>query len=176
LFAEPLVQLLFGDQYMVAVGILQILSLTLPFFAFSIFQENLLLAAPRVRVLLWSRVTSSTIHMLLAALLIPHYGASGAAIGCLAGQVIFSVTTAICWRRNYRLMPIDKSFLAPFAATGAAVAVFMLLAANSPWLGAGLGALVYLTLVLVWKGIRPAEFITLISYLRETSLRGRKPL
>ena len=73
-------------------------------------------------------------------------------------------------------MPIDKSFLAPFVATGAAVAVYMLLAANSPWLGAGLGAVVYLNLVVVWKGIRPAEFITLISYLRETSLRGRKPL
>jgi len=166
LLADPLVRLLFGDEYLPAADTLRILSLTLPFFTYATFQENLLLALPKPRTLLACRIVSSVLHMLLAALLIPSVGALGAAIGCLAGSIVFALATATAWYFTDRGPPLDRSILAPLLATGATAAVFFALADMDLWLKIVIAALVYLTCLFLLKGIRPDEIATLVSYSR----------
>jgi O-antigen/teichoic acid export membrane protein len=157
-----------------ASGVLQLLLLTLPFFAYASAQENLLLAVPRPRALLACRVAASSLHMLVAALLIPPYGAAGAAVGCLLGQVVFCVITAVAWRREGAALPLQRAMLAAIAATLFAAGVLALTQPWVLWLRLCLAAASYLTALIALRGIRLGELAMLLSYMRSAIGHGGK--
>ncbi|MEM1110320.1 MAG: oligosaccharide flippase family protein [Pseudomonadota bacterium] len=172
LLAEPIILQLFGQNYKAAVVVFQVLSLTLPLFALGTFQETFLMALPRPRALLNCRIISSAVHVVLVALLIPDFGATGAAIGCLAGQLAFTIATAIAWYRTGRPLPLSLRLLAPLGASAIAAVTFLLIPDAGPWLKAFIAAIVYIMAVFLFRGVDLEELKVGLSHLHQSTSRA----
>lgn len=100
-YAPQLLGLLFGDDYASSATSLRLLLVGAPLFAYSTFQENLLLALPRPRLVMVCRFIAVGAHLVTSLLLIPRFGVSGAAMGFLVGQSVFVVSAAFARPARY---------------------------------------------------------------------------
>ena len=138
--------------------VLKILLLSVPLFAYAIFQENLLLAVPRPRTVMTCRILASTAHVVVSLLLIPAHGTVGAATGCLIGQLLFAVASAAVWKTRHHRLPLQGRCFAPLAATGLLLFALVSTAATlSVWQSLIVAALVYLVSVVIFRGISGPE-------------------
>jgi len=92
LFAEPLVQLLGGDEYHQAVTCVRVLAMAVPFIWLSVLAEYGLLAAGRQNALFFLAATSVIVNLGANALLIPLYGKEGAAASLVITEVVLLVS------------------------------------------------------------------------------------
>jgi PST family polysaccharide transporter len=102
LFAEPIVHLLFGDEFEPAIGILRILAITLPLSALAAGIVQLELIAhgfdrESVKVVL----TAAVVDVALGLFLISKYGAKGTAWTVVVVEVV-ALSGALYYRRRVR--------------------------------------------------------------------------
>ncbi|HEY4499697.1 MAG TPA: flippase [Candidatus Paceibacterota bacterium] len=106
IFAQPLIQLFFGNQYLSAIGTFQILMLTILIIYPSVIVSNAILAFNQQRYLIIFSLIGALGNVILNYLLIPIFGIAGCALATLATQIL---ANAFNWYRLRRI--IDFSIL-----------------------------------------------------------------
>jgi O-antigen/teichoic acid export membrane protein len=86
LFAEPMVQLLGGDEYHQAVTVLRVLAMAVPPIWLGVLADYGLVATGRQNVLLWLAGLSMLTNLAANLILIPIYGKEGAAASTVIGE------------------------------------------------------------------------------------------
>lgn len=167
-WAEPIVGLLLGAEYDESIGLLRILT---PYMFLSGVAPLLSLSVNylgRARLRMPIAVGALAINLTLAAILIPTIGVEGAAIGSVAGYVLYVPGHLWLCRQalGFPLLPLAKTFvrslLAGAAATGALAALGTHELALWEWAaGAVLG---------------PAAFVAVLLATRELTLGDVKRL
>ena len=147
--AGPLIRLLFGEAVAPAADILRILAWTVIPFALAIVLAQVLFAADRQAVDLGVNVISMAVSVAGAVVLVPRYGAKGAAIAALAASTVYAALQyagVVRWAASLR---IGRDVRGLTVATGAALLGLRATAWADPVVGAtcalalfGIGAVV----------------------------------
>jgi O-antigen/teichoic acid export membrane protein len=142
LFAGPVIDLLYGDEFEPSVVPLQILGLMTLFYGINAYASVTLVA--RYRPLVYGRLLVPVIalNVVLNLILIPPEGASGAAAAALASGALLAALAL--WQARVVLGPADLfgAFAGPVLGGGAMAVV--VLALSAPWVvELALGAVVY---------------------------------
>jgi O-antigen/teichoic acid export membrane protein len=136
--AGPLIRLLFGEAVAPAADILRILAWTVIPFALAIVLAQVLFAADRQAVDLGVNVVSMAVSLAGAVVLVPRYGAKGAAIAALAASTVYAALQyagVVRWAASLRIGPDVRGLT---VATGAALLGLQATAWAAPVLGAAL--------------------------------------
>jgi O-antigen/teichoic acid export membrane protein len=136
--AEPLIRLLFGEALAPAADILRILAWTVIPFALAIVLAQVLFAADRQAVDLGVNVVSMAVSLAGVVLLVPRFGAAGAAVAALAASTLYAALQyagVVRWAASLRIGS-DVRGLA--VATGAALLGLRASAWANPILGTAL--------------------------------------
>jgi PST family polysaccharide transporter len=156
-YAAEILAMVFGSQYSGAKQVLILLSIVVPIHGVVLTLENLLLALPRPRELLLSRVAASGIHLAVSILLIPQFGAEGAALGCLVGQLVFCLLAVnIIWRLTGDL-PFSPGTFSPLLAGLFMLSAIVLFDFLGDLHRVSLSICVYLGAVFVFKALTVKE-------------------
>ena len=141
--------MLFGEAVAPAADILRILAWTVIPFALAIVLAQVLFAADRQAVDLGVNVISMAVSLAGAVVLVPRYGAKGAAIAALAASTVYAALQyagVVRWAASLR---IGRDVRGLTVATGAALLGLRATAWADPVLGAtcalalfGIGAVV----------------------------------
>lgn len=91
LFAEPIVMLIYGQQFLDAAAALRVISIAIVFAYIRNYFSSYNNAKDRVRFNLMANVTALIITVVLDILLIPNYGILGAAYATLAAYALSSI-------------------------------------------------------------------------------------
>ena len=105
--AEPLIGVLYGQAYLPAAAVLQILTWGTAFSYLGVARNAWVVCRDRQKYLLWVYAAGAGANLGLNLLLIPQYGAVGAALSSVAAQVVTAVAAPLCipkLRENARLM------------------------------------------------------------------------
>jgi len=138
-FARPLTILLYGLRYAQSAPILAILSIG--YFVNVIFAFNTvtLKVLGKIRPMVVLNIVTPLIIVLFNLVLIPHYGAVGAAIATAAGLIAQSlVRQLILWRVSEGLSLFEKRFASFFfvlSATAVSLYIFQLFASIPIYVG-----------------------------------------
>ena len=107
--APALVRLLYGPEYIASGPVFALLSLKLPALCLRVLAGYAISAAGRERVVLWTVLVGLALNAGLNAVLIPPFGATGAALatlvadlftaGVLVGLMFRHLSPALPWRR-----------------------------------------------------------------------------
>jgi len=97
--SEPLTVLLLGERYASAAPILAILAVGYFFQAALGLNRQSLRALGKVRVLLYIEIVATIIAVITALMLVPKFGAIGAAIATTATVILYSIMNTIAWWR-----------------------------------------------------------------------------
>ena len=146
LFAGPVVDLLYGDEFEPSVVPLRILGLMTLFYGINAYASVSLVARYRPLVLGRLLVPVIALNVVLNLILIPREGASGAAAAALASGALLAALAL--WQARVVLGPADLvgAFAGPVLGGGAMAAV--VLALSAPWVAElVLGAVVYATVL-----------------------------
>ena len=107
LLAEPIVLVMYGQDYLPTVGPLRIMTWYTAFSYLGVARNAWIVCENRQKYLVWVYLASAISNVLLNLLLIPAYGARGAAFASLAAQVITTMV-APCFisglRENSKMM------------------------------------------------------------------------
>jgi O-antigen/teichoic acid export membrane protein len=146
LFAEPLVDLLYGDAFAAAVLPLQLLGLTGALYGMQSFASTTLIARDSPGT--FARLVGVVVVLNLGGNLvaIPEYGADGAAAVALASGAVLGAASLWLAARRVGRVRFWRSFLGPLAA--ATAMTLTALAVPSPLVPAAALALVVYGLVL----------------------------
>ena len=91
LLAGPLISLLYPPGYEAAGGVLVVLIVGLPIVGLQVFTAGVLMLTDRRRAVLLLNVTVLAAQVTLSSLLIPHYGALGAAVALACSQGLAAI-------------------------------------------------------------------------------------
>ncbi|OLN27966.1 polysaccharide biosynthesis protein [Desulfovibrio sp. DV] len=151
-YAEPACVLLFGGKYAGAAPVMRVLALSLPLLALDMLVNNLLVAIGRQRYALYYASSALILAFGINALIVPRYGALGAAwvaLGSYSWLLVFS--TRFGARHGYT--PLALSALVRVACAGGACLGACVLLRHVPLVGAWAGALAYAVVMLGLKGV-----------------------
>ncbi len=117
-FAQPFTMFLYGTRYAVSAPIMAILSVGN--FVYAIFGSNavMLKAMGRVRLMVILNIVSPIASVLLNLLLIPHYGAIGAAVGTSAGLILSCLLRQLGLRRGSGISFFEMRYAPYFLVLG----------------------------------------------------------
>lgn len=115
--AEFVVERLFGDQYREAAGVLQVL--VVGFSIHNLLGPNgtTLIAYGDARTVFLGTVLAGISAAVLCLLLVPHYGALGAALGTAMAKTISNIYISIALYRASGIHPFSKHYLKPVLFT-----------------------------------------------------------
>ena len=151
-YAEPACVLLFGGKYAGAAPVMRVLALSLPLLALDMLVNNLLVAIGRQRYALYYASAALVLAFGINAVVVPRYGALGAAwvaLGSYCWLLVFS--TRFGARHGYT--PLALSALVRVACAGGACLGACVLLRHVPLVGAWAGALAYVVVMLGLKGV-----------------------
>jgi O-antigen/teichoic acid export membrane protein len=160
--AEPVTRLLFGTTYAGAGTILAVLAVGYYFHAAVGFNAPSLQVHGKLRLIVVSDLVAAVALVALAFLLIPRYGALGAAL-TLSGAVVFqNILYNIClWLGNTGISVVEWQFVRVYLLATAVMATLLLvqrLLQPSLYMGIALaGVLSVLVLRLTRHTLKPAE-------------------
>jgi O-antigen/teichoic acid export membrane protein len=97
--SEPLIVLLIGERYASAAPILAILAVGYFFQSALGLNRQTLRALGKVRVLLYIEIIATIAALITALMLVPRFGAIGAAIATTATIILYSIMNTIAWWR-----------------------------------------------------------------------------
>ena len=105
--AKPAVALLYGKAYLPAVTPLRVLTWHTAFSYLGVARNAWIVCENRQKYLIWVYAAAAAVNVLLNRLLIPAWGAAGAAVASLTAQVVTAII-APCFipglRENAKLM------------------------------------------------------------------------
>lgn len=163
--AHPVVTWLFGSEYLGAVPVLAVMLSTVPLLILSSGLQNELLAVGRSELVLRSEALGLAVHVLLAALLIPRWGAGGAAGASLVGQLAI-LGLAVRYGRGVARAPLGRRTLAVLGAGAVMAGVVGALRSLGLPLAVGVGLAAYGAVVAAARGIGLAELRRVAGLLR----------
>jgi O-antigen/teichoic acid export membrane protein len=111
--AEFVVTFLFGDAYHDAANVLRILVIGFAVNAFTGPNGAALVAFGDTRTQFLLAMLAATSAILLCLLLVPEYGALGAALGTAAAKSISNILMAIALFRKFRIHPLTAGYIKP---------------------------------------------------------------
>jgi O-antigen/teichoic acid export membrane protein len=97
-FAEPLINVLFGSAYAPAAALVKTLAITLIPYTISAAWSVQRVTQGQERRVMWSLAVSLAVSFILNLGLIPVYGASGAALAVVISESVFAAIL-LMWRR-----------------------------------------------------------------------------
>ena len=172
LFAEPLIELLYGTAFHDAVLPLQLLGLTSALYGIQNFASTTFVARDAAGT--FARVVALVVVLNLAGNLfaIPRYGANGAAATALASGVVLAVVSLVLARRRIGRVNDTRVFLGP--AVGAlAMIVCVWLAGDSLVFALPLACVAYVATVVAVELIAWREDVDVYLEVLPTRLRDR---
>jgi len=104
LLAEPLVNVLFGLDYLLSVPVLKILSFTLIPYTINTYLSLLFLARKKEKIVLGIYIISLLILFILNILLIPPMGQVGAGWAILTSEVMQAILFLFAWGTNPQII------------------------------------------------------------------------
>lgn len=150
LLAHPVVDLIYGADYEDAVPSLQLLGAMTVFFGINGFAAVALIARDRpfsyTRVLLVATVLNVATNVIL----IPPYGATGAALAALASGVLLAILGLVVLRMEVGPIRLVRSFAGPVVA-GTLMAALIWATGQRLLVGAVAGGAVYLLALVVFE-------------------------
>jgi len=172
LYANEVLALFFGAAYSNSGPVLIVLLAALPFLAISHSLTVLLRALPKPRAVLAGRIVSTLTLFLLALILIPRFGAAGAAAAVVASEAVGMVLLFFLVKLSIGAVPWNSNCFAPILA-GVVTTLFFLATDSWPvYFGLPLAALVYVLAVWMMKGVTADELKSLPHVL--LSVLGRE--
>ena len=150
LFAEPLIDLLYGESYDAAITPLRFLGVGVVFLGINNLAASLMIA--RDRPLAFAAVGGSVLvgNVALNVVLIPPYGADGAAFTAALSAFTVFIAGFFLIRSLAGRVRLTRSLAGPFAAGGAASLVVLF--SGLPVIPAGIaGVLVYALVLLAFE-------------------------
>lgn len=166
-YAEPIVLLIFGDEFTATPPILLVMLFTIPLYTINLGAQNLLLTRSLGSKVLVGNAVAAGTHVLLALVLIPGYLGVGAAWACLAGEALSLAYVTYILRREMGVSLLQYRLLAPLAAGGAMVSVLMMTGSAAMYTQVGAAILTYCLAALVFRALRAVE----IAYVRDSAHR-----
>ncbi len=161
LYADEVLNLLFGSAYSNSGPVLIILLAALPFLAINHSLQLLLRAIPRARAVLASRVASTLALLVLAALLIPRYAAAGAAAAIVISEAAgMFLLFWLVWQSSGSV-PWNARCFVPILAGLAAALIFTMTDAWPVFFSLSLAATVYVLALWLMKAITAEELRSL---------------
>lgn len=166
LLADPLIDLFYGERYESAVEPLRLLGAMVFLLGLNEIAAALLIARDRPLVFARAVAVVGVFNVVLNVLLIPRYGASGAAFTALLSAVILAGLGLIVVRPLTGELRLVRSFGAAIAGAGAMAAA--VLPFDLPLMGAGLiGTVSYVAGCLTFERIFfPEDFRTFLGMVR----------
>lgn len=168
--ANTILHALFGAGFDESAPVLQIGAATLPFLAWGSAARHLLLAMGRGAPLLITSAISAIIHIALACWLVPRFGARGAAMACLAGEIAAVLTLGIELRRVLGAFLWETRFLSLLAASAGMAGICFALPAVHAFPRVVLALAAYAFLVVLFRGVVGGDWAMLRSFTRVPSL------
>ena len=154
LVAEPLLQSLFGPEYLAAGAALAVLIWSVPISLVRTVSLAGLLSGERQDLVLRTTTSSAAVNLLLNVALIPRFGILGAAYATVITEVM-RATLAVLFvtRSGYPGLALRR-FIPSFVSAVAMGAAVAALSDLDVWLRIGVGALVYMAVLIATGGIR----------------------
>lgn len=123
IYAREGIYLISGPDYAPAIApMIAILPALIPIAMTNVFGIEILVPTGREKEVLYSTIAGVIIDLILNLILIPKFGATGAAIGTLAAEVGVLLYQAVCLRTDLRdylaSVPFARLLLATAAGTG----------------------------------------------------------
>ena len=156
-YANEILNLLFGASYANSGPVLMVLLLALPFMAVNHSLLLLLRAIPKPRTVLMGQVLSTFVLIFAAVLLIPRFGATGAAAAVVAGEASGMVLLFWLAIRIIGSVPLNTRCFAPLIAGLIVTLIFLLMDDWSLFLSLPLAALLYMLALWSMKAISADE-------------------
>lgn len=108
LFPGAIINLLFGQEYLIAQNALRILSIGLFFLALFRPSLHLIQMMGKSRLLLINMVFTSIVNLILNMILVPRYGINGAAFSTMLSYIILSLIFLTETKYYLSLIPLRK--------------------------------------------------------------------
>lgn len=126
LFAEQGILLLSGDGFAASVAPMQIIMPTLLFIGLSnILGIQILVPMGKEKSVLWSLIAGAGVDVVLNGLLIPHYGAAGAAVGTVVAEAVVLLVQFVVLRhevaQSFKAVQYWKLGMGLLAGTAASI-------------------------------------------------------
>jgi len=113
LFSDELIDFIFSDKFIDASLILQILILSTPFVFWNSLLYKVLIIENMMKINFYSSLASLAVNVLLNYILIPIYGAVGAAIATVISYGVFIFIIPFISSLRFYMVDIVKSILQP---------------------------------------------------------------
>jgi O-antigen/teichoic acid export membrane protein len=139
LFAPELIELLYGDGFSGSDSVLQLLGAVTVLFAVNFFVQVVLIARNRPGDFIKAAAIVIPVNVALNLVLIPEYGADGAAAGALVSGVLLAALTVPPVARSLGGISYPAAITAPLLAGTAMVAASLGLAEVTAWPLAAIG-------------------------------------
>ena len=165
-YAVPLIEFIYGSAFFASAPVFSWMLLTVPVFEASIAMQDVLAATRKNNALLMANTAAMTLHILIGIVIIPGHGGTGAALACLAGELVgLLLLSAFVWR-SIGHFPFSLRMLAPIAGGMLMYAVIQI---ALPWPDAAkiaLGLLAYAAIALLLRAMTRQELVLIWNYLR----------
>lgn len=163
-FAPILIRLIYGSRFAGAEGVLRLLVWMLPVAMVGGHYRYILIGYGRRRLLMKSMGISAVVAGVASAVLIPRFGAHGAALALLTGGIVEFALSYTFVRLSVARIPAHAPLTGPvMAAAAAATAGLLALAAGTnSWIATAATTGAYLLILLAWQG---RDLLTLVKTL-----------
>jgi O-antigen/teichoic acid export membrane protein len=172
--AEPLIRLLYGGELLAAAGVLRVLCWAVVPLALAVTLAQVLFSANRQDVDLQVNVVGTLVSVAGCALLIPRFGALGAAIAVVLATTVYAGLEYLGTRARVAA-PAVAGDLARLLGATAAAALCMALAGDAhPVAATALGLAVYAAGLLATGAVTRDELQRWVRALRLRGVVGRR--
>ena len=165
-YAVPLIDLIYGGEFAASAAVFSWMLLTVPVFEASIVMQDVLIATRKSGGFIVANMAAMSVHILVGIAVIPGYGGTGAALACLAGELIgLALLTAFVWRSSGQF-PYSWRMLAPIAGS---VPMYAVIQSTPQWPDAArmaLGLLSYAALAALLGALTRQEMTRIWNQLR----------
>jgi O-antigen/teichoic acid export membrane protein len=139
LFPRPVLNLLFGADYVAGSTALQILVIGFFVHTFLGLNASTLLSLGETKYLMWSSIASSLVNIVLNVVLVLWLGIMGAAIATALSLILLNILISSKCYLGYRIHPFTRKYLSPILVSIPAILVIylivnLLVGVESVWL------------------------------------------
>jgi O-antigen/teichoic acid export membrane protein len=165
-YADLLIHFIYGSTFSASAPIFFWMLFTVPIFAANLALQDMLIAVRRNDAFTMGTMTIMALHIAVGIWIIPGYGGTGAALACLAGELIgLLLLTAFVWR-SIGHFPFSWRMFAPIAA---GIPMYVVLQNELPWpyvSQIALGLLAYAAIAALLRAVTRHEMRHIWNYLR----------
>jgi O-antigen/teichoic acid export membrane protein len=165
LFAEPVVDALYGAEYAEAVGAVRLLGGAAALYGIAYLSASTLLAQRRQAVLPWATGAVLAVNVTLNLVLIPPLSYDGAALATSISELLLAVVLSVAVWRVTGPISLGRVLAGPAAGCAALAAVAVVAGASLATLAVGAAAYTAVLLV-VERRLYPADVRLLLGVVR----------